>query len=86
MGQPIRPFSDPGVDPVKSDGLSGYANGNMLRSQGVADLLRELQTRARRPSVFATFLRFFRENISRPLPRTFDSHLRITNTDRATLY
>ena len=41
MGQPIRPFSDPGVDPVTSDGSSGYANGNLLRSQGVADLLRE---------------------------------------------
>ena len=26
---------------MKSDGLSGYANGNMLRSQGVADILRE---------------------------------------------
>ena len=41
MGQPIRPFSDPGADPVKSDGLSGYTSGNLLRSQGVADLLRE---------------------------------------------
>jgi cytoskeleton protein RodZ len=41
MGQPIRPFSDPGVDPVKSDGLSGYASGSLLRSQGVAELLRE---------------------------------------------
>jgi len=45
MGQPIRPFSDPGVDPVKSEGLSGYANGNMLRSHGVADLLREARLR-----------------------------------------
>ena len=38
MGQPIRPFSDPGVDPVKSDGLSGYANGTLLRSLDVGIL------------------------------------------------
>ncbi len=30
---------------MKSDGLSGYANGNMLRSHGVADLLREARLR-----------------------------------------
>src|SRR5262249_56516539 len=41
MGHPVRQFSDPGLDPATSEGLSGYSGAGLLRSQGVADLLRE---------------------------------------------
>jgi cytoskeleton protein RodZ len=41
MGQTVRQFSDPGIDPASSEGLSHYGSGHLLRSQGIADELRE---------------------------------------------
>jgi cytoskeleton protein RodZ len=41
MGQTVRQFSDPGIDPASSEGLSHYAGGQLLRAQGIADELRE---------------------------------------------
>jgi cytoskeleton protein RodZ len=41
MGQTVRQLSDPGIDPASSEGLSHYGSGQLLRSPGIADLLRE---------------------------------------------
>ncbi|MFO1058077.1 MAG: DUF4115 domain-containing protein [Dongiaceae bacterium] len=41
MGQTVRQLSDPGIDPARSERLSHYASGQLLRAQGIADELRE---------------------------------------------